>query len=54
VKLRHIAILGGLLAGIIGFNPVTFPAAEAAKPAKATITEEAKCRAVAHGQDFEC
>jgi hypothetical protein len=50
VKLRHIAILGGLLAGIIGFNPVTFPAAEAAKPAKATITEEANAALLRMGR----
>jgi hypothetical protein len=42
VKLRHIAVLGGWLAGgIIGLAPVALPAAEPAKQAKPAISEDA-------------
>jgi hypothetical protein len=51
VKLRHIAVLGGLLAGgIIGLMPVTVPAAQAAKQAKPTITLEASAALLRMGQ----
>ena len=42
MKLRHIAVLGGLLSGVFfGLIPVTLRAAEAAKQAKPAISEEA-------------
>jgi hypothetical protein len=42
VKLRHIAVFGGLLAGgTMGFAAITVPAAEATKEAKPVISEEA-------------
>ena len=48
MKLRHIALLGGLLAvGVIGFVPVTLSAAEPAKPA---ISEEASAALQRMGQ----
>jgi len=51
VKLRHIAILGGLFAGgLIGFVPVTVPAAEAAKQAQPAISEEASAALQRMGQ----
>jgi len=51
VKLRHIAVLGGLLAsGVIGFFPVTVPAAEPAKQAKPAISEEASAALLRMGQ----
>jgi hypothetical protein len=51
VKLRHIAVLGGLLAGgIIGFVPVTLPAAEPAKQAQPAISEEASAALQRMGQ----
>jgi len=50
VKLRHIAILGGLLAGVIGFVPVDVPAAEPAKQAKPAISEEASAALQRMGQ----
>jgi len=51
VKLRHIAVLGGLLAGgIIGFVPVNVPAAEAAKQAQPAISEEASAALLRMGQ----
>jgi hypothetical protein len=51
VKLRHIALLGGLFAaGIIGFVPVRLPAAEAAKPAQPAISEEASAALQRMGQ----
>jgi len=51
VKLRHIAVLGGLLAGgIIGLIPVTVPAAQAAKQAKPTISQEASAALLRMGQ----
>ena len=51
VKLRHIAVLGGLLAGgIIGFVPVNVPAAEPAKQAQPAISEEASAALLRMGQ----
>ena len=51
MKLRHIAFLGALLAGgIIGFLPVTVPAAEPAKQAKPAISEEASAALQRMGQ----
>jgi hypothetical protein len=51
VKLRQIAILGALLGGgIIGFGPVTLPAAEPAKPAKPAISEDASAALQRMGQ----
>jgi hypothetical protein len=42
VRLRPIALAGGLLtAGLIGLAPTLVPAAEAAKPAKPAISDEA-------------
>jgi hypothetical protein len=51
VKLPHIAVLGGLLAGgIIGFVPVDVPAAEPAKQAQPAISEEASAALLRMGQ----
>ena len=51
VKLRHIAVFGGLLAGgIIGFVPVNVPAAEPAKQVKPAISEEASAALQRMGQ----
>ena len=51
VKLRHIAVLGGLLAGgIIGFVPVKVPAAEPAKQTQPAISEEASATLQRMGQ----
>jgi hypothetical protein len=51
VKLRHIAVLGGLLAGgIIGFVPVVVPAAETTKQAQPAISEEASAALLRMGQ----
>jgi len=51
VKLRHIALLGGLLAvGVIGFVPVRLSAAEPAKPAQSAISEEASAALQRMGQ----
>ena len=51
VKLRHIAVFGGLLAGgILGFVPVNVPAAEPAKQAKPAIGEEASAPILRMGQ----
>jgi hypothetical protein len=51
VKLRHITVLGALLAGgIIGFLPITIPAAPAAKAAKPAISEEASAALLRMGQ----
>ena len=51
VRLRHIAIFGGLLAGgVIGFLPVNVPAAEPAKQAKPAISEEASAALLRMGQ----
>ena len=51
MKLRHIALLGGLLAvGVIGFVPVTLSAAEPAKPAQPAISEEASAALQRMGQ----
>ena len=51
MKLRHIAVLGGLLAGgIIGLVPVNLTAAPPAKPAKPAISEEASAALLRMGQ----
>ena len=51
MKLRRIAILGGLLAGgVIGFVPVNVPAAEAAKQVKPAISDEASAALLRMGQ----
>src|SRR6266581_8480562 len=51
MKLRHIAVLGGLIAGgIIALVAVMFPAAHAAKQAKPTISEEASAVLLRMGQ----
>ena len=51
MKLRHIAILGGWLAGgFIGFVPVNVPAAEPAKQAQPAISEEASAVLLRMGQ----
>ena len=51
MKLRHIAILGGLLAGgIIGLMPVTVPAAQAAEQKKPSISEAASAALLRMGQ----
>jgi len=51
VKLRHIAVLGGLLAGgIIGLVPVTVSAAEPAKQVQPAISEEASAALQRMGQ----
>jgi hypothetical protein len=51
VKLRHIVVFGGLLAGgIIGFVPVSVPAAEPAKQTKPAISEEASAALQRMGQ----
>jgi hypothetical protein len=53
VKLRYIAVLGGLLVGgIIGSLPVTIFAAEAAKSAKPEISEEASAALLRMGQSL--
>ena len=50
VRLRHIAILGGLFAGVISFVPVNVPAAEPAKQAQPAISEEASAALLRMGQ----
>jgi hypothetical protein len=51
VKLRHIAMLGGLLAaGLISFVPVAVHAAEPAKPVQPAISEEASAALQRMGQ----
>ncbi len=51
MKLRHIAVLGGLLAGgIVGAIPVALPAAPPAKPAQPAISEEASAALLRMGQ----
>jgi hypothetical protein len=51
VNLRHITVLGALLAGgIIGLVPATFPAAQTAKEAKPAISEEASAALIRMGQ----
>jgi hypothetical protein len=51
VKLRHIALVAELLGGgIIGFVPVTLPAAEAAKQAQPALSEEASAALQRMGQ----
>jgi hypothetical protein len=51
VKFRHIAIFGGLLAGVaIGLVPIALPAAPASKQAKPTISEEASAAVLRMGQ----
>jgi hypothetical protein len=53
VKLRYIAVLGGLLAGgIVGSLPVTIFAAEAAKSARPEISEEASAALLRMGQSL--
>src|SRR6266478_8735301 len=51
VKLRYIAVFGGLLAGgILGLTPVNLTAAPAAKQAKPAISEEASAALLRMGQ----
>jgi hypothetical protein len=51
VKLRHIGVLGGLLAGsVIGFVPVKVPAAGPAQQVKPAISEEASAALLRMGQ----
>jgi hypothetical protein len=51
VKLRHIVVFGGLLAGgIISFVPVNVPAAEPPKQTKPAISEEASAALLRMGQ----
>jgi hypothetical protein len=51
VKLRYIAVLGGLLVGgIIGAVPIALPAAPPAKPAQPAISEEASAALLRMGQ----
>jgi hypothetical protein len=51
MKLRHIAVLGGLFAsGIVGFVPVTVPTVHAANQAKPTISQEASAALLRMGQ----
>ena len=51
VKLRHIAVLGGLFAaGIIGFVPVSLSAAQSAKQAQPAISAEASTALQRMGQ----
>jgi hypothetical protein len=51
VKLRYIAVLGGLLAGgIVGAVPIALPAAPPAKPAEPAISEEASAALLRMGQ----
>jgi hypothetical protein len=51
VKLRHIAVLGGLIVGgFIGFNPVTVLSAQTANQAKPNISEEASAALLRMGQ----
>jgi len=51
VKLRHIATLGGLLAGgVIGFVPVSLPAAQPAKQAQPAISADASAALQRMGQ----
>jgi hypothetical protein len=54
VKLRHIAVLGGLLAaGVIGFAPIEIAAAQAAaQQKKPVISEEASAALMAMGQSL--
>jgi len=51
VKLRHLTVLGGFLAAIvIGFCPVTVPAAGPVKQTKPAISEEASAALLRMGQ----
>ena len=51
VKLRYIAVLGGLLAGsIFGLTPMNLTAAPPAKQAKPAISEEASAALLRMGQ----
>jgi hypothetical protein len=53
VKLRHIAILGGLLlGGIVGFTSATDHSAQAASQAKPVISEEASAALLRMGQSL--
>ena len=53
MKLRHIAVLGGLLSGVFfGLTPVAVAAAEAAKQAKPAISEEASAALLRMGQSL--
>jgi hypothetical protein len=53
VKLRYIAVLGGLLAGAsVGSIPIDLPAAEPAKQAKPAISEEASAALLRMGQSL--
>jgi len=53
VKLRHIAVLGGLLAGVIfGLTPVNLTAAPPAKQAKPAISQEASAALLHMGESF--
>ena len=51
MKLRYIAVLGGLLAGsIFGLTPMNLTAAPPAKQAKPAISEEASAALLRMGQ----
>src|SRR6202022_4857038 len=53
VTLRHIAVLGGLLAGgIFGLTPVNLTAAPPAKQAKPAISEEASAALLRMGESL--
>src|SRR5262249_11101683 len=53
VKLRHIAVLGGLLAGsIFGLTPVSLTAAPPAKQTKPVISEEASAALLRMGESL--
>ena len=50
MNLRQIAVLGGLVAGIIGVTPVALLAAQPAKEATPAISEEAGAAVLRMGQ----
>jgi hypothetical protein len=53
VKLRYIAVLGGLLAGsVFGLTPINLTAAPPAKPAKPAISEEASAALMHMGESL--